>query len=321
VSRRHLALLALCALTAWPAGAHAGLIRLVDEDGVVIYTDNPWQFDVYRRQLDRDADGEPGATRGASGDGTVRGESAGRQKAESAAEEIMRLTGLNAHVEILSMVAQDEFERSLSRFRRSKFLKERVAFALDPGHLGQELKRQIARRLDRDRTAILLTWLRSPLSRRIVALETTPPSPDRAAVEATFVNELPVAPPAVTRLALIHRVDRASEATETSAAVMAATATAIRRAIIPTGPGSMARHFPAPEREPINPTALDETLRFRTVASLLFTYRELDDRDLARYAAFLESPTGRWFSRITRAAFVDALLPARPGEPVKTARQ
>jgi hypothetical protein len=41
--------------------------------------------------------------------------------------------------------------------------------------------------------------------------------------------------------------------------------------------------------------------------SLLFAYAELGDADLGRYVSFLESMTGRWFTRITHKAFLAAL--------------
>ena len=39
------------------------IYRFVDEaGGVVVFTDNPWQFDVYRRQLNDEAERNPPAS-------------------------------------------------------------------------------------------------------------------------------------------------------------------------------------------------------------------------------------------------------------------
>jgi hypothetical protein len=53
------------------------------------------------------------------------------------------------------------------------------------------------------------------------------------------------------------------------------------------------------------------------MTSLLFTYRDLSDAELARYVTVLESPSGRWFTQVVRAAFLASLEPPgsreRPG--------
>jgi hypothetical protein len=71
---------------------------------------------------------------------------------------------------------------------------------------------------------------------------------------------------------------------------------------------------------------VDEMLRFRTMTALLFTYRDLRDDELGRYAAFLEAPVGRWFTRITRDALLDSLTPQpqperRPGALIRSAQR
>jgi hypothetical protein len=179
-----------------------------------------------------------------------------------------------------------------------------------PRVIHQDVHRALARHLDKERTALLLAWLRTPLSRRIVALESAASSTDRAAEETAFVNQLPSALPKPARLALVHRADRAGEMTETSAVVIGATIGALRKTVaLVIAPGAMPRG--APDPRDIVP-AVDEMFRFRAVVSLLFAYRDLRDAELDRYAAFLESPTGCWFTRVTRQALVDSLQTPQP---------
>jgi hypothetical protein len=47
------------------------------------------------------------------------------------------------------------------------------------------------------------------------------------------------------------------------------------------------------------------------MTALLYTYRDLRDEELGRYAAFLESPVGRWFTRVSRDALLDSLMPSQ----------
>ncbi|HEV8227118.1 MAG TPA: hypothetical protein VGQ74_08940, partial [Methylomirabilota bacterium] len=62
---------------------------------------------------------------------------------------------------------------------------------------------------------------------------------------------------------------------------------------------------------------VDENARVRTMVSLLFTYRDLSDADLGRYVSFLESPTGRWFTRIVQSAFLTSLDPFDQPKPAR----
>ena len=308
------------ALLAASGVAEGALIRLVDDDGVVIYTDNPWQFDTFRRQQG----GGSISAASAAPTGNTRTEdppsrdvpaAARSAKVESAAEEVFRLSGLGAQVEILSALAQDDFERLPGQSWRTDAMRDNVAAIFSADRLRVEILAGLRRRLEPDRTRSVLAWLRSPLARRIVRLESLPPSPDRAAEEAAYVNQLPATPPPAARLALIHRVERATEATETTAVVMSATIAALRRAVIPLSGGSVPGSVAELEAMDLG---ANELLRFRTVTAFLFIYRELSDADLARYAAFLESPTGRWFTSITRMAILESIRP--PEKPRTAAR-
>ena len=314
-------------LLATSGSAVAAIYRWVDEDGVVVYTDDPWQFESYRRQRSQDgASAEPGsgaarrdpadASARADGDGTAR-----PGRTESATEEVMRLAGLDAQTEILEGMAQVEFERLRWRFPRIEAARPAVARALGSEALRRDLHRTLARHLDPQRTGLLLAWLRTPLSRRIVALESAPTSAARAEAAAGFVDQLPSTPPAPARLALVHRVDRAGDVTASTAVVMDATSAAVLRAVAAfMAPRDIPRG--AREQPQVSPT-VDELFRFRIMTSLLFTYRDLRDEELGRYATFLESPTGRWFTQIIRAALVESLQAGSPPltTPARAARR
>jgi hypothetical protein len=118
----------------------------------------------------------------------------------------------------------------------------------------------------------------------------------------------------------MHRIARASQAAESTAVVMAATATAMRRAL----PALSATTDSASAQDEVDPY-VDEMLRFRTMTALLYTYKDLRDDELGRYAAFLESPVGRWFTRVSRDALLDSLLQLqperRPGALIRSAQR
>ncbi len=298
--------------------AHHGdagpIYRFVDETGgVVVFTDNPWQFEVYRRQLNQETERQPASSRSDSSneaEAWPRDEAPRSPRISSIAQEVIHLAGMEEQVQILNAIGQGEIDQLSWRFRWNGTVRARLAKAFDPETLHQGMSRSLARRLDPVRTATLLTWLRSPLSRRIVSLESTSTTPARAAAMTQFIDQLPSARLPAARLALMHRISRASQSAETTAVVMAATSAALRRAIpaLGTSTGN------AREPEDVDP-AVDDLLRFRSMTALLFTYKDLRDEELARYAAFLESPVGRWFTRVSRDALLDSLLPLRDQKP------
>src|SRR5262245_47030009 len=300
------------------------IYRFVDEaGGVVVFTDNPWQFEIYRRQLNEDAERNPGATSSDSSSEKAawpRDEGARPPRVSSMAQEVIHLAGLDAQVQGLAAIAQSEIDQLSWRFRWSGPVRTRLAKTFDPETLRQGMSRSLTRRLDPVRTAVLLSWLRSPLSKRIVALETASTTAARAADMTQFINQLPSSPLRPSRLALMHRISRASQAAESTAVVMAATATAIRRA----PPAASTTADVAIMQDKPDPT-VDEMLRFRTMTALLYTYKDVRDDELGRYAQFLESPVGRWFTRISRDALLDSLTPQqpepRPGRLIRSAQR
>jgi len=322
---RFLAALILVGLVLVASKSDGGLIyRFVDEaGGVVVFTDNPWQFEVYRRQLDEEGDRHPATTREDSSNEKAawpRDESVRSPRVSSIAQEVIHLAGMAAQLQVLAAIGQSEIDQLSWRLRWSGPIKTRLAKTFDPETLRQGMSRSLTRRLDPVRTAALLSWLRTPLSQRIVALESASTTVARAADMTQFINQLPSSPLRPSRLALMHRISRASQAAESMAVVMAATATAIRRALPAV---STTTHAVSVQDEP-DPT-VDEMLRFRTMTALLYTYKDLRDDELGRYAAFLESPVGRWFTRVCRDAVLDSLAPQqsepRPGRLIRSAQR
>jgi len=227
---------------------------------------------------------------------------------ESVTAEVMRLSGLAFQVELLAMMVQGEFERWKSLgFRPVGGVATIVAKTFSADTLLSKMHPSLARSLNHERTNVLLAWLRSPLSQRIVSLETASSTDERQKELVAFINKLPSTPPAPTRLALIHRLARAGDVTQGSASVMAAAGAALQRTVRPLiSPAGMAqRDIDGYQVSP----AIDERSRLRIMMSLLFTYSSLSDAELGRYVAVLESPTGRWFTQISHSAFLASLGP------------
>jgi hypothetical protein len=287
--------------------------RWVDDDGVVHLTNSRARFEAHGRGETQEQAGavperQPrGSAAGAPLDVSKPKEGPELRRAESATTEVMRLSGLTLQVDLLAMMIQGEFERLRSLGFQPAGAASLVAQTFSAETLRSNMHQALSRSLDPERTSMLLAWLRTPLSQRIVSVESALPTADRQTELIAFVNKLPATFPAPARLALIHRLEKAGEVTQGSAIVLAAAGAALRRTLRPfVSPAIMAQ--PDRDGQQASP-AIDELSRFRTMVSLLFTYRELSDAELGRYVSVLESPTGRWFNQVTHAAFLASLEP------------
>jgi hypothetical protein len=299
---------------AGPAGAV--VYRWVDEEGVVNLSDDRSRFDAHRRQVGPDRDGPlpappPGVVE--PPDAPAPSDAAGRRRSEDTAAEMMRLAGLGKQCDLLSAMIQANLGRQIRGSRRATVDTFTQIFSADT--LCRNVHRALVRQLDPSLTGPPLAWLRTPLSQRIVALEQRSVSPDRREEQTAFVNLLPSTPPTPARLALIHRLERAADVTESSAMILAGVGAALRRAAAPLG-GPAVSPTRADDGQAALRTPTDEHFRLGVMLSLLFAYAELGNADLGRYVSFLESMTGRWFTRITHKAFLAALeTPVERGPP------
>jgi hypothetical protein len=301
--------------------ATAATYRWIDDDGVVHLSNRQAHVETSQRRATPDQSGpvpEPpphGATSSPSEISRFK-ERAELRRMESVTSEVMRLSGLTVQIDLLAMMILGEFDRLRSLgLQPAAGATPMVAQTFGAEPLRSNMQEALSRSLDPERTRALLAWLRAPLSQRIVTLECVLPTAERQTELIDFVNQLPSRPPSPTRLMLIHRLERATDATEGSAVVLAAAGAALLKALRPfVSPAVMAQ--PEKGGPKANPM-VDENARFRTMVSLLFTYRDLSDADLGRYVSFLESLTGRWFTRIVQSAFLTSLDPFDQPKPAR----
>jgi hypothetical protein len=305
-SARILAAGALLLGTICPAAA--GTYRWVDDDGVVNLSNSPARRASPDQAASVSEPQPPSSSSGAPSGMSKPKEGTGPGRMDSVTTEVMRLAGLDLQVELLAMMVQGESERLRSLgFRPGGGAATLVAQTFSPDTLRSNMQQSLARSLDQERTRTLLAWLRTPLSQRIVALESASATADHQIQQMSFINQLPSKPPAPGRLTLIHRLERAGDVAQGSAIVMAAASAALRRTLRPfVAPAGIAQRDG--EGQQVGAT-IDENYRLRIMLSLLFTYRDLSDAELGRYVDVLESPTGRWFTQVSHSAFLASLEP------------
>jgi len=305
-SRGIAALGALVLVAMGPAvAAAASSYRWVDADGVVHYSDRPPAGDPAAepaRRPEASSAPRPGAETPSPLDGWApRGGPRGPSPAEQMAQELIDRSGLDATLARISEAGRRALDTTHWRIRHNPRARAAVAEAFEPRELRRAAARHLARGLDRPRGEAALAWLRSPLARRLLELDIAAAAPATAEARRTYVDALPGAPPPPARLALMHRLDRAFELSDSALELIEAVEDAVTRA---TGPVTGRRQG---RRDPAHRAWRDERARMQAMASALFAYRTLPDAELARYVAFAESPTGRWLAALQRGALLAAL--------------
>jgi hypothetical protein len=160
-------------------------------------------------------------------------------------------------------------------------------------------------RLNLEATA---AWLRTPVARKIVALEIASSEPSADQKVADYAARVKSNPPPARRLELFQRLDWVTGANETSADLVAAIARGLSSAVSAAGPAE-ARLRPGQieDRAAQVRARASESLREVRTMSMLYTYRTLEDDELSEYVRFSSSDAGRWYNTAMRKALVAAI--------------
>src|SRR4030095_10689678 len=162
--------------------------------------------------------------------------------------------------------------------------------------------------VDRANLETTAAWLRSPLGRKIVALEIATSEPGAEQKVAEYGAALKANPPTNHRIDLIQRLNWATAATEISADLIAAVARGVTVAVSAAGPAEQ-RLRPGQIEDRVAQVRVraNKSLRDAHTTSTLYAYRDLTDDELRAYVLFSASEAGRWYNAAMRKAMVSAL--------------
>jgi hypothetical protein len=162
--------------------------------------------------------------------------------------------------------------------------------------------------VDRPSLETTAAWLRTPVARKIVALETAASEPGAEQKVADYAAGLKANPPPARRLELLQRLDWVTGANETSADLVAAIARGLSSAVSAVSPPeSRLRPSQIEDRAAQVRARANETLREVRTMSMLYTYQTLHDEELLEYVRFSGTDAGRWYNTAMRKALVGAL--------------
>jgi len=162
--------------------------------------------------------------------------------------------------------------------------------------------------VDRPNLEATAAWLRTPVARKIVALEIASSEPSADQKVADYAASVRANPPPARRLELLQRLDWVTGANETSADLVAAIARGLASAVSAAGPPE-ARLRPGQidDRAAQVRARAYESLREVRTMSMLYTYQTLEDDELSEYVRFSGSDAGRWYNTAMRKALVGSI--------------
>jgi len=225
-------------------------------------------------------------------------------------DELLELAGVRAQlVGLLSRVAVDlrpppgqmnpADQATIDRILAQSLRRETVYGAIRDAFRPQ---------VDRPSLETTAAWLRTPIARKIVALETAASDPGTDQKVADYAASLKASPPPARRLELLQRLDWVTGANETSVDLVAAIARGLSSAVSAAGPPeSRLQPGQIGDRAAQVRARANETLREVRTMSMLYTYQALQDEELAEYVRFSGTDAGRWYNTAMRKALVGAL--------------
>ncbi|TDI39567.1 MAG: hypothetical protein E2P02_18425 [Acidobacteria bacterium] len=215
---------------------------------------------------------------------------------EAMVAEAVELVGLRRLTDEIATSAQ-----GVARgVRHASFPPEVLALATSQGFRADRLY-EVAEKAFRSRASRLelsaaLVWLRSQLARRKRVSEADKSRDTRESFEAATMKN----PPSRARLELVQRLDTASGTSEAAVEIQAAMMGALLEGL--ETPASAA----ATVVEQARPQFAAKT-RGRIQMSLLYTYKDVSDEELAENLRYLESENGRWLSRVVLKSLCAAM--------------
>jgi uncharacterized protein DUF2059/uncharacterized protein DUF4124 len=183
-----------------------------------------------------------------------------------------------------------------------------IAQHFAPERLYVAIHDEFDQQVDRERLDAMAAWFRSPLGRRITALEIAASKPEAAAAIAAFTAGVKTSPPTPERLELVERLDwvtgTSGVATDAALSIMGSVA----RAAATTAPAERRMRAGVVERRVDDMRGQMAALFGASVVPhMLYVYGPLTDAELKEYVDFLASPAGRVYNRVSHVALLRAV--------------
>ena len=163
---------------------------------------------------------------------------------------------------------------------------------------------------DPSRMGFVIGQLRTPLFRKVAALEIAASEPGAKQDLERFAIGLQGDVPKPARVALVQRYEASMRSAELQIEMGVVAFRAVSRSLEPVLPSEKrptAREMDSAER---TLRAKQDSLVRDALVRWLYTFRSLTDEELGEYVAFAETDAGRWFVTTQRKGLLDAMRTA-----------
>jgi hypothetical protein len=274
-------LVGLCVL-ATGAVAEAKTYRWVNDQGVVVYSDQPPQVRI------------------------------GDKEHDALIAEALEISGTRKALESIPAQIRAQYDARQSPIRPED--KARVirilTDAFRPDVLYSAVRGAFRSNFDAERMDVVMEKLRSPLFKKIAAMELATTEPGAQQDLERFAMGLQGDIPAPARVSLVQRQEAAMRSAELQIDMAVIAAKAVGRsleALLSPAQRATGREMDAAERQL---RSQQNALTRAALVRWLYTYRALTTEELTTYVEFNESDAGRWFSATQRKGLLEAMRAA-----------
>ena len=237
--------------------------------------------------------------------GTAIENSAEKQARSAMVSKIVAASGMDELLEQLPNIVAMSFEQQPEPpIDEESFEKLKAVFVqpFDPARTRPALIHFIEKRYDSQRYAEVAALLETPLSKKITSLELQAQTPEAFQEMMQFANSM-LSQPSPQRLALVERLDKAQQTTESMVEVQMMMPSAMMK--------NMNRIVPADEKiaddemtqmlAQMREQSLPQARQFMQL-TMVYTYRSVADGELEEYVRLVESDTGQYLTVLLRDA-------------------
>lgn len=215
---------------------------------------------------------------------------------------LFKLSGLNdvlGNIESIVQISKNIREDALAP-GQGEFARQIMRQAYSSGKFYYVLRQPIAKDYKPQHVRAATQWYRSALGKKILKLETEAnDQANRIALEA-FVRKIMKSPPSEKRIRLVEKIESSTHMTKAGKTLYLGYV----KLMLPFN-----KNFEGKETSKVLrllEKSITEPMREVVLRSLLFSYRNLKNKELEKYVGFLNSESGRWFNQAVIKGFKKA---------------
>jgi hypothetical protein len=231
--------------------------------------------------------------------------------------ELYVKSGLKKQLEMFPVTSRAALGAALQRDKKMEEipadLLKAMTDTIDRAFAEQDLKGVVLKEFKESLTASeikeALSWLDSPLGKRITALEEMASTPAAYFGMQQYASTLRESPPTAPRLQIAGRLDSATRATESNVDMLLSMQAAVAMAFISASPPEREMPFDNLLKEMAKAKpAIEAEMQSQIQLGILYTYRDLTDAEIERYIGFLASIPGSKYQSAVTAAMKKAFV-------------